>query len=578
MTEIVHNTLSRPVHDNTHQVKEHAILPDSWSDLYISCREKSTRVDNNDEQVCMWFPAVTVQCEMYVAGARQRECTMQIKEDDFKELSRSLKKDLIVQTRYALRFALSCLATAADDTDLRRSRQQEAVMTHHWHKALMQIVSLSRGGDEKIETLAARLCSNLVTGNSETAFEILSSVKSSPSPRTISHRMADALLQTNKPATKEMESNWTDLMLASNGNRDALGAIVATLHNSLVAVSETDRTRFTNSMVSDRVLVCTLLRQILSANSIESHLFDTSPEEAVRKSYADEATEWISLLLEQFSQRGGLPAMYEAVAGCSHKAVLPEQVVLLQCINGAVEEFMAIRRSWHPLGGDVVDGIISTHMFLAQQACSMHKILVLADSTMEMNEKELTKAALTIVLEMLASSLGDDSSSALASIRLRVGQETTLIQDTCNDLGVIVDVLSEKNQGLKARELKISDGEQRWITTIIRVLGNLCFRCRQNQDLIRLTPVPLAKFLPPVEDERTALHFLLSCTSFSYGCFTLREWAIVALRNVLEGNIENQTLVEKLQAQQPLQNVELEKMGLKVDMDEHGNVKVVPIA
>ena len=179
---------------------------------------------------------------------------------------------------------------------------------------------------------------------------------------------------------------------------------------------------------------------------------------------------------------------------------------------------------------------------------------------MDPNDMELSKAARTVILEILASLLGDDSTPKLAKIRSQVGQESTFIQDNSRDLGAIVDILSKKNQGLKARELKMSDEEQRWITTLVRTLGNACFRCKPNQDLMRSTLVPTPTWMG-INAERTALHVLLSCTSFSYGCFTLREWAIVALRNVLEGNEDNQTLVERLQAQEPLQNVELEKNG-----------------
>jgi hypothetical protein len=139
----------------------------------------------------------------------------------------------------------------------------------------------------------------------------------------------------------------------------------------------------------------------------------------------------------------------------------------------------------------------------------------------------------------------------------------------------MVDRLSESCHGKKARELSLSDDEQRRITTLVRLIGNLCFRCRQNQDLMRTTLVPLQESTASVSPERTALHVLLSCTSFAYGCFTLREWVTLALRNVLEGNHVNQNLVEQLEAQQPVQKVELEKLGLSVKVDRGGQVKLV---
>jgi hypothetical protein len=149
--------------------------------------------------------------------------------------------------------------------------------------------------------------------------------------------------------------------------------------------------------------------------------------------------------------------------------------------------------------------------------------------------------------------------------------ETDVIRETALDLGVTVDALLLSNQGTKARELTIANAEQRWITTLVRLLGNCCFRCESNQNLVRTVDIPGSTST----ERRCALHVLLSCTSLGYGCFTLREWAIVALRNVLEGNLENQALVEALEAQQPLQSPELRKMGLQVDLDRRGQVKIV---
>lgn len=567
-------TMSRQEHN-----KGHVVMPDSWSGL-CACRRRHEGQDISDEEqgdgVQSWFPAVFVQCDSYVVGARLRHQH----DDGDREIiitsadETKLSKDLILQTRHALRFALACLPLS--ESNLRQSIQHEAVAVHQWHAVLVQILSLSNG-DSKIRTSAARLLSNLITEHAENAMIIFSLVNPSPSEETISNRFAQAVAETH-PSWPLLKSNWTDLLLASakSGNREALGAIVATIHNGLVALPEDDRAHVSQSLAADTLFTSTLLRQILSARSIESHAA------GVQESQADDATEWISVLLEQLSRLGYMPSMYASISSgaCDDGKALPEHLVLLHCIHGAVEEFMVgSKESWHPLGGDVMDGIISTHMFLAQQAGAIRQRMLVEDQTrsMEPNEVELSKAALTIILEIIATSLGDDSSSALAKLRLKVGQETSLIQDTGVDLGTIVDMLSKKNEGLKSRELKISQEEQRWITTVVQILGNLCFRCKPNQDLLRVTPVPIADFLPPVDGDRTALHVLLSCTSFSYGCFTLREWAIVALRNVLEGNDDNQTLVEKLQAQQPQQNAELAKMGLKVDMDEHGKVKVVPL-
>ena len=239
---------------------------------------------------------------------------------------------------------------------------------------------------------------------------------------------------------------------------------------------------------------------------------------------------------------------------------------------------------------------VSSHVALANRFCALNSALMEAkEGHYKKDEAQrkpsdnafssdpvLTQEAWFLILEILASSLGTNEHVSMTETRLAIGRDTRLIQDVALDLGAIVDSLSATNQGRNARELVVSDVEQRRIIGLVQLLGNVCYRCRQNQDLMRQTLVPF----PPLPSsgttvcdscmERTALHVLLSCTSFSYGCFTLREWAIVALRNVLEGNEANQVLVEQLEAQQPMQSAELEGMGLRVDMDPDGKVRVVP--
>jgi hypothetical protein len=290
--------------------------------------------------------------------------------------------------------------------------------------------------------------------------------------------------------------------------------------------------------------------------------------------------------------------MYSSAGGQSGEStsktvgVTAEHVVLLHCAARGVDEATQPSGNGQQicLGGEAgSDAIVSSYIFLAEKLSSLRGLL--SDSTSEQptsgydpaGEQDLTKSAWFLFLEMLASSLGVDEQPAINQTRLLLGRETSLIQDVALDLGSVFDSLSAKNHGRKARELSMSEDEQRSIVGLVHLLGNVCFRCRQNQDLTRQTRVPFSASPPDASGlnntllQRTALHVLLSCTSFSYGCFTLREWAIVALRNVLEGNEANQEVVEKLEAQQPLQSAELEKMNLRVDMNRQGEVRVVTL-
>ena len=64
----------------------------------------------------------------------------------------------------------------------------------------------------------------------------------------------------------------------------------------------------------------------------------------------------------------------------------------------------------------------------------------------------------------------------------------------------------------------------------------------------------------------------------SYTCFTLREWAVVAIRSALENNRANQAVVAELEARSAVQSTELEDMGIRVDLDvARGQVSVAPV-
>jgi hypothetical protein len=77
--------------------------------------------------------------------------------------------------------------------------------------------------------------------------------------------------------------------------------------------------------------------------------------------------------------------------------------------------------------------------------------------------------------------------------------------------------------------------------------------------------------------DRNVLHVLLTCTSLAPYCFTLREWAVVAVRNALEDNAENRATLAELQAQQSVSSAALADMGVRIDLDATtGQVHVVP--
>ena len=562
----------------------------SW-DLLFRETKKTTQPPLSLEHMKPYFQRFSEQISLYTRALHVR-CSTKDEREKFPDSLTPLPKEMIMETRAALRFATLCLAKE----ETRSQMQREAIVTYRWHQALCQSLS-RRKGDLKCRLLAARLLSNLVTCNYETAGVVASDVGLSPSHEMVKSRIRTTLSKfTNE---KSVENNcedptWVDMILAcaQSGCREGLAATAAALHNCISSIHLKQPgadNSYAKKVASDDLLISTLLRQVLPADSITSLTNDDE------NSHFDAATEWIVLTIEKLCHLGLLSEMYVSAGGQSDLTtsktvyVTAEHVVLLHCAARGVEEATHLTGSGQQLflGGEAgSDAIVSSCIFLAEKLSSLRGVLsnsTVKQPTSDYESLDLTKSAWFLFLEMLASSLGVDEQSAINRARLLLGRETSLIQDIALDLGSVFDSLSAKNHGRKARELSMSEDEQRSIVGLIRLLGNVCYRCRKNQDLIRQTIVPLSALPADVSGlnnplhQRTALHVLLSCTSFSYGCFTLREWAIVALRNVLEGNEANQELVEKLEAQEPLQSAELEKMNLRVDMNRQGEVRIVPL-
>lgn len=90
--------------------------------------------------------------------------------------------------------------------------------------------------------------------------------------------------------------------------------------------------------------------------------------------------------------------------------------------------------------------------------------------------------------------------------------------------------------------------------SLVKLLANACYRHKDNQDKVR---------------ELDGLPLLLERFTFDDRNPYIREWAIVAVRNLCEGNAGNQALLAAIE-QQPsgvVRAAELEEMGLEVELD-----------
>jgi hypothetical protein len=279
--------------------------------------------------------------------------------------------------------------------------------------------------------------------------------------------------------------------------------------------------------------------------------------------------------------------LYQSIRpGKSSSYVLPEHIVLLHLVRSMIEEaphnemkiISSCNSRCYMLGGEVEDDghcIMEAHCFLT----SLY--LALRDSTSSPcdGEADLRPAAIQLVLDVLAESLAEDSKVA-ATIRYAIGTETLFLQAAVSDLAAVLDAWYVENKQVYTRDQqKLNETDQCRITASVRVLGNLCYHCGPNQDLLRQVMVPYSNSTskkrkdvvyvegPSKQMDRNGLHVLLSTTCMSYACFTLREWAVVAIRAALEECPRNQAVVAELEAQASVNSSDLEDMGIRVNLD-----------
>jgi hypothetical protein len=266
--------------------------------------------------------------------------------------------------------------------------------------------------------------------------------------------------------------------------------------------------------------------------------------------------------------------MYQSIPSVhSNSQILPEQVVLLYFLRKEMEEMNAVTTSTHVLGGEAgIESIQSEHVFLASDYVRMSVNRV---NSYDDDDRCLVKSAMLCILDILSESIGCTSMTRedRSAINNDIGLNSDFLPRVATDLGTVLDYHAPQLMTKKVRDMQMTLEDQHYITSLVRVIGNVCYECRYNQDLLRTTSVPGPS---NTLADRTALHVLLSCTSLSIACFTLREWAVVALRNVLDNNDDNQRAIEDLQAQQPAPSAELDNLGLRISLDGRGHVSVTP--
>ena len=439
-------------------------------------------------------------------------------------------KDVTLDTRIALRVVL--MATAVGQV-----REELHSLIPLLPNQLVCLMSCP--ADARCRLLGARLLCNLTS--SGRSLNLLEEVPMAPDAARLEKQLKSGLfpeVEMSKGASRS--PSWVEILANNSGLRDVVAAVVAALQNTLVAH---------DTPLLDPLLLATLLRQMVPVVEIV-------PQEGYS---VDSATEWIAIVLVAQCQKGHLSDMFNSLS--REGIVVPEQMVLLRCIEAEVVRYTDEEYGVHPLGCSV-QVLEQSHCFLASIAVALSiETSDDTDSTDLLLWRERRLCAMTILVESLCVDTKDN-----VSLRAAVQRDTSILKKFSRELGRLLDSCLSKVAGVKARQMSLAASDQQTLVLLVRAIGCLCFKCRANQDALReiqVLPAP-----------RTALHVLLSVTSLSPACFTLREWAIVSLRYALDENLENQQVVEELQSKDVVQSAALDELGVQISLNGRGEVKI----
>jgi len=145
------------------------------------------------------------------------------------------------------------------------------------------------------------------------------------------------------------------------------------------------------------------------------------------------------------------------------------------------------------------------------------------------------------------------SSSPALLLELQTSLELVMSVTTILIQIVALSRLTTSSSSSTSSSSTTDDSRLHFHRDVVRLLGNLCWKHRRNQDAVRdLNGVPA----------------VLNSFNIDESSPFVRQWAVFALRNLCEDNLENQEVVAGIQ----LRGVEdrggvLEEMGLEIELD-----------
>ena len=164
-------------------------------------------------------------------------------------------------------------------------------------------------------------------------------------------------------------------------------------------------------------------------------------------------------------------------------------------------------------------------------------------------------AAMEICADLSSKMRSTFQSPDLVAVRIR---ETLL---GANAVSILVkDILEPFSPGRRKARLtthsitKIHPGiRDQLLNNAMRLLANCSFQNENWQNRVR---------------EANGIESVLSCTTINEKNPILREWALLAVRNLCDGNRSNQRRIEKLKPRKVLQDPTLKRAGYQIRFDE----------
>eukprot|EP00123_Amoebidium_parasiticum_P003712 comp15007_c0_seq1/m.11619 comp15007_c0_seq1/g.11619 ORF comp15007_c0_seq1/g.11619 comp15007_c0_seq1/m.11619 type:complete len:490 (-) comp15007_c0_seq1:239-1708(-) len=266
--------------------------------------------------------------------------------------------------------------------------------------------------------------------------------------------------------------------------------------------------------------------------------------------------EWARFIIQKIIEFGLIPPAYLRFS----KENLPNDPHLSaqKSLGWVLEHEISTAGAINVLDTPAAKGVLvfpmESVMFLVMEVS-----VTLANSDVDLWQERNTDAnsLANIWLPLVSAILSLPTPPENGIVRETVAKQTDLIQNAIAQLRrgwERIPIVKPRTQADVGGDNINSSGELK--RELVRLIGNACYRCAAVQDLVR---------------REDGITLLLNHCQLDASSPHIREWAVLAIRNLCEGNEANQAAVRALERQGVV--ADTEGMELKVD-DATGKIRV----